>query len=131
MDIEERIRQRLKMDQSKKLKACLNHSFSLADDLRKCSLHHSEDRLKLDSCETNSRMQLNQNSELKKDSKLSCNERNIALSVKDIMKKIENKIKQKQQFKSDWLDLHMDMKKLYDSIQVLPVQKKKRISKKK
>lgn len=75
-------------------------------------------------------MQLNQISELKKDSKLSCNERNIALSVKDIIKKIENKLKQKQQFKSDWLDLHMDMKKLYDSIQVLPVQKKKRISKK-
>lgn len=49
MDIEERIRQRLKMDQSKKLKACINHSFSLADDLRKCSLHHSEDKLKLDS----------------------------------------------------------------------------------
>jgi hypothetical protein len=108
----------------KRLKACLHRTFAMNDDIRRCENERA-------SCEAAlSKKELNHDQ--------SCLEKSFAMDIKQIMKKMEMKRKQKQIFHADWNEIHTDLATIIESIRKIQpkskstkMKKSKRVSKNK
>jgi len=101
----------------KRLKTCLHRTFMMNDAIREAEMKRQE-------CDTS----LNKKT---KECAMPCHERTFAMSIKQIMKKMENRKKQKQIFLSDWSEIYTDLSELFEKIHSIPLKTKKRVSKKK
>ena len=122
MDFESMMEKEKMLD--KRLKACLHRTFTMNDDIRRCESERT-------SCEASlSKKELHQEQ--------SCHEKSFAMDIKQVMKKIEMKRKQKQIFHSDWSEIHTDLATIIESIRKIQhktksnkTKKSKRVSKNK